>query len=370
MKVPFLDLKLAYEELSDQLEPAVLRALRSGWYIGGQEVEAFETAYAKYCGASQAVAVANGLEALELALRACDIGPGDEVIVPSNTFIATWLAVSRTGATIVPVEPDEYTYCIEATAVSKAITERTKAIIPVHLYGQPVDIDPIVALAEPSGIFVIEDAAQAHGARYRGRRIGGTRHATAWSFYPAKNLGALGDAGAVTTDSAEIADRLRMLRNYGSKEKYVNEIAGFNSRMDPVQAAVLASKVGVLDDWNSRRQSIAKRYIEAFRATPLVLPVVPEWADPVWHLFVVRHPQRDWLARELSQRGVQTQVHYPIPPHEQQAYAHLGYASNAFPLAQRLAQEVLSLPIGPQMTAAEVDWVIESVLDVLGSPNG
>ncbi len=366
MKVPFLNLSLGYDELASRLEPAVLRALRSGWYIGGEEVEVFEAAFARYCNVSHTVAVANGLEALELALRAYGIGPGDEVIVPSNTFIATWLAVSRTGATVLPVEPDEHTYNIAPELIRQAITARTKAIIPVHLYGQPADLATIAKLAEQHDIVVVDDAAQAHGAKHRGQRIGGATHAAAWSFYPAKNLGAFGDAGAVTTNDPEIAERLRMLRNYGSRVKYVNECMGLNSRMDPVQAAALSVKIDVLDDWNARRRSIANRYLEAFRPTRLIVPTVPHWADPVWHVFVVRHAERDRLVSHLAKRGVQTQIHYPVPPHEQKAYNHLGYSPGAFPRAQRLAREVFSLPIGPHMTEPEIEYVIESVLTAPG----
>jgi dTDP-4-amino-4,6-dideoxygalactose transaminase len=362
MKVPFLDLKASYDELAGRVEPAILRASRSGWYIGGTEVEAFEKTFADYCGAAHAVAVANGLEALELALRAYGVGVGDEVIVPTNTFIATWLAVSRTGATLVPVEPDEATHCIGAERIHQSITKRTKAILPVHLYGQPADLDAILEVSVPCGIVVIEDAAQAHGAKYKGRRVSGGQYAAAWSFYPAKNLGALGDAGAVTTNDPQIAERLAMLRNYGSRTKYVNEVEGLNSRMDPVQAAVLSVKVEMLDEWNARRKSVAERYLSAFRRTSLVLPSVPNWADPVWHLFVVRHPNRDLFMQKLAERGVQTQIHYPIPPHEQRAYAHLGYAPQDFPLAHQLAKEVISLPIGPHMKDSEVDYVIDSVL--------
>lgn len=366
MIVPFLDLRSAYQELADRLEPAVLRALRSGWYIGGEEVEAFEASFAQYCEVSCAIAVANGLEALELLLRGYGIGPGDEVIVPSNTFIATWLAVSRTGATLVPVEPNEDTYNIDVAGIDQAIGERTKAIIPVHLYGQPADLGAIAQLAEQRSIFIIEDAAQAQGAKCRGRRIGGATHAAAWSFYPAKNLGAFGDAGAVTTNDSELAERLRMLRNYGSGIKYVHEIQGLNSRMDPLQAAALKVKLEVLDQWNERRRLIAQQYLEAFRDTSLILPAVPAWCEPVWHLFVVRHRERDKLKDGLEARGVQTQIHYPIPPHEQRAFAHLGYVSEAFPLARQFSREMLSLPIGPQMKDVEVAYVIESVLAELG----
>ncbi len=250
------------------------------WYIGGQEVEAFEHEFAAYTETHHCVSVANGLDALHLALRAMDIGAGDEVIVPSNTYIATWLAVSQCGAIPVPVEPLESTYNIDPDRIEAAITPRTRAIIPVHLYGQPADLDPILALAHKHGLRVVEDAAQAHGARYKGKRIGGHGDVVAWSFYPGKNLGALGDAGAVTTNNAEITDRIRVLRNYGSRVKYVNEVQGYNSRLDPVQAAVLRVKLKVLDAWNTRREKIAARYTAALAETNLVLPAVPMWAEP------------------------------------------------------------------------------------------
>ena len=299
MKVPFLDLHAAYQELKPEIDAAIARVLDSGWYILGPEVEAFEAEYAAYCQAKHAIGVANGLDALHLALLAMGVGPGDEVIVPSNTYIATWLAVSQCGATPVPVEPLEATYNIDPARIEAAITPRTKVILPVHLYGQPADLDPILAIARKHGLRVLEDAAQAHGARYKGRRIGAHGDAVAWSFYPGKNLGALGDSGAVTTDDPEIADRIRVLRNYGSREKYVNEVKGFNSRLDPIQAAVLRVKLRVLDDWNARRSVIAQKYLEELAESRLVLPQVPEWTTPVWHLFVVRNPDRELLQAEL-----------------------------------------------------------------------
>lgn len=347
--VPFLDLGAAYRELKAEIDEAVSRSLNSGWYILGPEVEAFESAYAEYCGAKYAIGVANGLDALHLALRAMDIGPGDEVIVPSNTYIATWLAVSQCGATPVPVEPVDATYNINPGLIEAAITPRTKAIIPVHLYGQPADMDEILAIAGKHGLRVLEDGAQAHGARYKGKRLGGHGDAVAWSFYPGKNLGALGDGGAITTNDPALAGRLKMLRNYGSKVKYVNEEMGYNSRLDPIQATVLSVKLRYLDEWNGRRKAIAALYLERLQATGLKLPQVPDWADPVWHLFVIRHPQRDALAKHLNQAGIGTLIHYPIPPHKQQAYASAGFDPHAFPLANRMADEVLSLPIGPQL---------------------
>lgn len=358
--IPFLDLGAAYRELQSELEPAMLAVLRSGWYVGGPEVESFEQAFATYTQTPHCVGVANGLDALVLALRAMGVGPGDEVIVPSNTFIATWLAVSQCGGRIVPVEPLPSTSNLDPDRVAEAITPRTKVIVPVHLYGQPADMDPILALAHKHGLRVLEDAAQAHGARYKGQRIGSHGDAVTWSFYPGKNLGALGDAGAVTTRHADLAEKIRMLRNYGSREKYVHEVAGCNSRLDPVQAAALRVKLAHLDDWNERRKALAARYMEGLAGCGVGLPEVPDWVDPVWHLFVVRHPRRDELQRALAAAGIGSLIHYPLPPHRQQAYAGL-FAADAFPIANHLASEVLSLPMGPQLAAHDVDRVISCV---------
>jgi dTDP-4-amino-4,6-dideoxygalactose transaminase len=369
MKVPFLDLGAAYSELKAGIETAVLASLRSGWYIGGQEVEAFEHEFAAYTETRHCVGVANGLDALHLALRAMDIGAGDEVIVPSNTYIATWLAVSQCGAIPVPVEPLESTCNINPDLIEAAITTRTKAIIPVHLYGQPADLDPILALAKKHGLRVLEDAAQAHGARYKSKRIGGHGHVVAWSFYPGKNLGALGDAGAVTTNDPEIADRIRVLRNYGSRVKYVNEVQGYNSRLDPVQAAALRVKLKVLDTWNARREKIAARYTAALAGTGFVLPVVPAWAEPVWHLYVVQSTRRDSLQKSLGEAGIGTLIHYPIPPHLQQAYKKSGYIKGQLPVAEQLASQVLSLPIGPQLDDVSVEAVI-AALNVAAKNDG
>jgi len=347
--IPFLDLGAAYRELKPEIDAAVSRVLDSGWYVLGPEVEAFEAEWATYCEAEHAVGLANGLDALILALRALDIGPGDEVIVPSNTYIATWLAVSGVGATPVPVEPDPATHNIDPTRIEAAITSRTRAILPVHLYGQPVDLDPILDLARCHRLRVIEDAAQAHGARYKGRRIGAHGDIVCWSFYPGKNLGALGDAGAITTNDPALAERVALLRNYGSRQKYVNEVAGVNSRLDPIQAAVLRVKLEVLDDWTNRRRAVAAAYTEGLKQAGLILPHVPDWAEPVWHLYVVRTPDREALQARLSKAGIGTLIHYPIPPHMQAAYAELGIAPDALPLARDLAGEVLSLPMGPQL---------------------
>jgi dTDP-4-amino-4,6-dideoxygalactose transaminase len=364
-RVPFLDVGAAYLELQADIEAAILGSLRSGWYIGGSEVQAFESEFATYTRSKYSIATSNGLDALSLALRALDIGDGDEVIVPSNTFIATWFAVSQCGAIPVPVEPIETTSNIDPDRIESVITSRTKAIIPVHLYGQPADMAPILAVARRYGLKVLEDAAQAHGASYRRQRIGSLSDATAWSFYPGKNLGALGDAGAVTTNDAQLAERMRTLRNYGSRQKYVSEVQGGNQRMDPVQAAALRVKLKHLDRWNARRRELAAAYQRNLAETDLILPVVPEWADPVWHLYVVRTGQRDALQRHLAAAGIEALVHYPIAPHRQQAYAELarirGLCAGSLPIAERLASEVLSLPMGPHLSAADQDLVIDSV---------
>jgi len=361
MTVPFLDLGDAYREIQDELEEAVLASLRSGWYIGGRDVEDFEKEYASFTEARYCVGVANGLDALCLALVAMGIGAGDEIIVPTNTFIATWLAVNQSEAIPVPVEPVEFTYNLDPGKVEAAITPRTKAILPVHLYGQPVDLDPILALARKHGLRVLEDAAQAHGARYKGRRIGGHGDVVAWSFYPGKNLGALGDAGAITTNDPELADRVRVLRNYGSRVKYVNEVKGWNSRLDPVQAVVLRVKLRYLDEWNARRTAIAARYTAELAGTGLVLPTVPEWADPIWHQYVVQYAERDILQKDLKEAGIGTQIHYPIPPHLQMAYRDAGYSRGRFPIAESMANRLLSLPMGPQLDVASVTAVIEAL---------
>lgn len=358
---PFLDLGAAYRELKTEIDAAIDRVLDSGWYILGPEVDAFEADWAAFCEADHAVGLANGLDALILALRALDIGHGDEVIVPSNTYIATWLAVSAVGAQPVPVEPDPATHNIDPDSIAAAITPATRVILPVHLYGQPADLDPILALARSRGIAVVEDAAQAHGARYKGRRIGAHGDLVCWSFYPGKNLGALGDGGAVTTNRADLADRIRVLRNYGSRTKYVNEVQGVNSRLDPIQAAVLRAKLPHLDAWTDRRRAIADAYAEGLRDSGVILPHVPEWVDPVWHLYVIRSPDRDGLQTRLNEAGVGTLIHYPIPPHMQAAYAEFGLAPYSLPLARRLAGEVLSLPIGPQLAMTDAGQVIKAV---------
>ena len=362
MKVPFLELKPAYDELRSEFDAAYHRVMESGSYLLGKELEQFECEFAAYCQAEYCVGLGNGLEALHLILRAYDIGVGDEVIVPSNTFIATWLAVSYAGAIPVPVEPNLRTFNIAPERIEASITLKTKAIMPVHLYGQPADMDPILSIAQKHGLKVIEDNAQAQGARYKGRRTGSLGDAAAISFYPAKNIGAFGDAGAVTTNNAEIADRVRTLRNYGSKRKYENDCQGYNSRLDELQAAFLRVKLRKLDEWNERRRAIAARYLnELSGVLGLELPCVPEWAQPVWHLFAVRYRQRDKLQAALSAAGIGTLIHYPIPPHLSGAYADAGWKPGDFPVAEEIARTELSLPLGPHLDPEAQQIAIQAV---------
>ncbi len=363
MKVPFLDVRSAYTELKSELDGAVLRALESGWYIFGAEVSGFEKAFSEYTGAAYTLGVGNGLDALRIALMAMDVAEGDEVIVPSNTYIATWLAVTQCGAVPIPVEPDPNTLNIDPARIEAAITSRTKVILPVHLYGQAADMAPILALAQRHGLKVLEDAAQSHGARYQGTRIGAHGDAVAWSFYPGKNLGAFGDAGGITTNDPVLAERMRTIANYGSKVKYVNEVCGVNSRLDPIHAAALNVKLTRLDAWNARRETIADHYRQHLQGSPVSLPSVHRDSTSSWHLFPVFSEARDALQAHLKALGVETLIHYPIPPHRQQAYAFLGYSEGAFPIAEKLAQTQLSLPIGPHLTLEQADFVCRSIAD-------
>lgn len=359
MKVPFLDLKGPHHELKSDIEAAFKRVLNSGWYILGREVDTFEEEFAKYCDVSHCIGVGNGLDAIHLLLSAYDFGHGDEVIVPSNTFIATWLAVTRCGATPIPVEPSPNSFNIDPLAIESAITPRTVAIIPVHLYGQPADMDAINLIAEKHGLVVIEDAAQAQGALYHSRSVCSLGHAAATSFYPGKNLGALGDGGAVLTNDKAVADKVRQLRNYGSKVKYQHDLLGYNSRLDELQAAILAVKLPRLNEWNSRRVKIANYYTENLKNSEIQVPYVPSWAAPVWHLYVIRTESRDELQRFLKENGVETMIHYPVPPHKQQCYS--SYNDQYFPVAEQLSQQVLSLPISPSMQLSDADVVIETI---------
>ena len=361
MQVPFLDLKAPYAELHQQLDEAVHRVMERGWYILGEEVRAFESEFAAWTGAAHCVGVSNGLDALHLVLRAWDIGPGDEVIVPSNTYIATWLAISYAGATPVPVEPDERTYNIDPERIEAAITSRTKAILPVHLYGQPADMDAIMAVARAHGLKVLEDCAQAHGATVRGRSVGALGDAAAWSFYPGKNLGALGDGGAVTSNDAAVIDRVRVLANYGSRVKYHNIEKGFNCRLDEMQAAILRAKMPSVAEWNARRAAVASEYATRITRRDITLPFVPDWCDPVWHLFVIRSANRDAIQKALAEAGVGTLIHYPIPAFSQPAYPEFNARANEWPIAARLANEVLSIPMGPHLSPEQVAYVIEAI---------
>lgn len=360
--IQFLDLKSIKLRHRDEFHAALDRVLDSGWFILGRETAAFEEEFADFCGVRYCVGVGNGLEALHLVLHCWGIGVGDEVIVPSNTYIATWLAVSYTGATPVPVEPDPDTYNIAPARIEAAITSRTKAIIPVHLYGQPADMNAVMSIADKHGLKVLEDSAQAHGAHYYGRRTGSLGNAAGFSFYPGKNLGALGDGGAVTTDNPELADQLRTVRNYGSRQKYHNEVRGFNSRLDELQSAFLREELKSLESDNLYRARIAEQYSTALRGlSGLMLPKQLDGCGHVWHLYVVRHQRRDTLVRELSGLGIGTMIHYPIPPHLQPAYSELKRTSSGFPLAEAIHEQVLSLPIGPTISSTQVEQVIEAV---------
>lgn len=367
----FYDLGLGEPSLRAELDQAYHRVMDSGWMILGPEVEAFEQEFAAFCGVGHAIGVGNGYDALVLALRAAEVAPGDEVVVPAHTFAATWLAVLAVGARPVPVEVDAATYTIDPLLADAAVTRRTRAIIPVSLYGHPVDMDPLMALAARHGLFVLEDAAQSHGATYRGRRTGGLAHATAFSFYPSKNLGALGDAGAVTTDDPALAERIRRLRNYGSVRKYEHDVAGVNSRLDEMQAAFLRVRLGRLAEGNAQRRANAGEYRTALAGTAdMTLPAEANWAEHVYHLYVVRSARRDELQARLKASGVETLIHYPTPCHLQPAFADLGFRQGDFPLAERLAAEVLSLPFWLGMATAEVSTVADAVRSALGSVNG
>jgi len=362
MNVPFLDLHAGDILLRDEIDTAIHRVLDSSWYILGPEVEAFEQAFAQYCGARYCVGVANGLEALQLALIAIGVEPGDEIIVPSNTYIASWLAITHAQAIPVPVEPDEQTHNIDPDRIETAITSRTRAIMPVHLYGRPADMNSIQTIAQRYGLAIVDDAAQAHGASIRNRRIGSLATATAFSFYPSKNLGALGDGGAVTTDDENLANRLRRLRHYGTSDRYTNPTLGYNSRLDELQAAILRTKLTYLDKQNAKRNTIACRYLASMHNDHLVLPSpADDQYQPVWHLFVIRCRNRDAIMAHLKQTGIGHLIHYPIPPHQQEAYADLHDAHGSLPIAEQLAQEVLSLPIGPHLNDHQIDAVIHAV---------
>jgi dTDP-4-amino-4,6-dideoxygalactose transaminase len=370
MDVPFVDLKAQFRSIRQEVEAAIGEVLESARYVGGPQVEAFEEEFARYCGAQFAVGVGNGTEALRLALAACGVGAGSEVITAANTFTATAEAIVQVGARPVFVDVDE-TYTLDVGQVAAALTPRTRAIIPVHLYGQPADMDPLMELAERHGVALIEDAAQAHGARYRGRRVGGLGHMACFSFYPAKNLGAYGDGGAVVTNDGAWASRVRLLADHGRSGYYTHSEVGFNSRLDALQAVVLRVKLRHLDAWNEARRRVADLYKESLGASGLVLPVTAPGREHVYHLYVVRCPvgsadERDRLRRDLEGAGVHTGLHYPLPLHLQPAYTFLGYGRGAFPRCEAWADQLLSLPMYAELTGDQVSHVAEALLCALG----
>jgi dTDP-4-amino-4,6-dideoxygalactose transaminase len=365
MPVPFVDLQAQYRSIKAEVDAAVQRVLDTSAFILGREVEAFERAFAGYVGARECVGVSNGTAAIQLALQACGVGPGDEVIVPANTFFATAEAVSTAGATPVFVDCDPVTSNLDAGQIEAAVTPRTRAVIPVHLYGQPADLDAIFEVTERHGLLVIEDAAQAHGARYKGSRVGALARAGCFSFYPGKNLGAYGEGGAVVTNDAGVARRLRMLRDHGSEQKYRHELVGYNSRLEGMQGAVLNVKLKYLDDWNALRRAHAARYRELLAplSGALALPAEADYAEHVYHLFVVQTDARDALQRYLSAAGVQTGIHYPVPVHLQPAYAALGHREGDFPHAESQARRVLSLPMFAELTERQLKYVADALAD-------
>jgi dTDP-4-amino-4,6-dideoxygalactose transaminase len=360
-RVAFVDLRAQYAELSGELRAAVTGALESTDFILGGEVELFEEEFAEFCGVAHAVGLDSGTSSLELALRAFGVGPGDEVITAANTFAATALAISYTGATPVLVDVSRATYNMNPALLEEAITPRTRAIVPVHLYGQPADMDAIVPIAREHGIPVIEDACQAHGAAYRGRPAGSIGDAAAFSFYPAKNLGAAGDAGALVTNDDGVAETVRMLRNYGQEEKYHHLIRGYNRRLDTLQAAVLRVKLRHLHRWNALRGRHAALYSDLLSPTHVNTPYVADDVLHVWHLYVVRSPHRDELRDQLGAYGIATGIHYPVPIHLQPAYADLGYSEGTFPVSEQCSREVLSLPMFAELTRADIEHVVDVI---------
>lgn len=361
--VPFLDVGAACAELRDEISQSISRVLDSGWFVLGEELDSFEREFAAYVGADYCAGTGSGLDALRLALYAHGIGPGDEVIVPSNTFIATWLSVTQVGAVPVPVDPDPETYNLDPYKVDQAVGKCTRAIIPVHLYGRPADLDSINAIAKENNITVIEDAAQAHGARYKGRTIGSDGNTVAWSFYPGKNLGALGDAGAVTSNDETVIAKIKSLRNYGSSAKYVHEEQGINSRLDEIQAAVLKQKLSRLDEWNGRRKAIAQQYLAGIDNERISLPRVDDEYESVWHLFVIKTEERSRLIEYLSVQEINTAIHYPVCVHQQKAYSDMDFSKYPCPVGEKIQHEVLSLPIGPHMRQEQFERVINVLSD-------
>jgi dTDP-3-amino-3,4,6-trideoxy-alpha-D-glucose transaminase len=336
--------------------------IRSGSYVLGEEVRGFEDEFARYCGARHCVGVGSGLDALTLALRGLEVGPGHEVIVPTNAHVAAWLAVSRVGASIVPVEPDESTFLLEADAAAAAVTERTRAVIPVHLYGAAADVSAFDELARRAGIAVVGDAAQAHGAFHGDRPVGSGSTVTAFSFYPTKNLGALGDGGVVVTDDESLAERVRILRNSGARENHIHALRGVSSRLDELQAAMLRVKLPHLDERNAHRLNLVRRYQAALGdVKAITLPRVPAGCRPAWHVFTVRTARRRELVDHLASRGIETRIFYPVPPHLTAAYSDHGWAQGSFPVAERLSETVVSLPLGEHLTEDHVDHVVDAI---------
>jgi dTDP-4-amino-4,6-dideoxygalactose transaminase len=355
LNIPLVDVKESYLELQKNIDKAYSRVMNSGCFLLGQETEALEEEFAAYCETAHCVTVGSGLDAIQLILKAWDIGEGDEVIVPAHTFIATWLAVSNLGALPVPIEPNARTYNIDASRIEEAITRRTKAIIVVHLYGQPAEMDPIFKIAKKYMIKILEDNAQAQGARYKGKKTGSLGDAAATSFYPSKNLGAFSDAGAITTNNKKLADKIKQIRNYGSRIKYRHEIRGLNSRMDEMTAAFLREKLKYLDQWNERRRQIANAYNRLLLNTPLQIPFVIKEAEPVWHLYVVRLKKRNNLKKFLYKKGISTGIHYPIPPHKQKCYSAKRWKK--YEISCAISKEVLSLPIYPHIVKSKIVYI-------------
>lgn len=361
MNIPFVSFKPLEKKLDKELRSAFERVYEKSWYIEGEEDNLFEDSFAAYCGTEYAVGCGNGLDSLMLSIKALGIHEGDEVIVPSNTFIATALAVTYSGATPVFVDPDIRTYDIDPIKIEERLTDKTKAIVAVHLYGQPCDMDSIVRICKDRNLFLIEDCAQAHGATYKGKRIGSFGDAAGFSFYPGKNLGALGDAGAVTTNSEEIADKIRALGNYGSDYKYHHIYQGNNSRLDEMQAAFLVAKLPSLDKVNENRRATAKKYLEGIKNEEVILPYVNPDTEPVWHIFAIRCKRRDELEEWLKNAGIGTNKHYPIPIHLQEAYKDLGFHEGDFPIAEEISRTELSLPMYYGMTNEEVQYIIAKI---------
>ncbi len=371
MKVPFVDLNGLHASIRDEIDSAIAQVIDRSDFILGKELTSFEQEFAHYCEAEYAVGVDSGVSALELALRACGIGPGDEVITVSHSFIATASAVSFCGATPVFIDIDPNTYTMNPKLIEDAITPKTKAILPVHLYGQPADMDEICKIAQKHGLAVIEDAAQAHGAYYKGRRVGSLGDVAAFSFYPGKNLGALGDGGIVVTSRSDIADKVRILRHYGQPEKYLHQELGFNRRLDTLQAAVLRVKLRKLDDWNEKRRECAQRYAHLLKPLPeITLPYCAEYSTHVYHLYVILHERRDMILRELGRRGIGVGLHYPTPIHLQPCYQHLP-VRHPLPVTERVAGSVLSLPMHPLLSEEQQQFVCDNLADCLtNSPSG